>query len=866
MLSITNNRQFRTVAVAALLAALLVVCTLFTGGCAEQLESEAIPGLVTRADIPSSVDGTGIPCSIYLPSDYDAARTYPVWVELHALYAYPVLDNDASNPISNTFKTMADNRKMIIVAPWGRTLHGQWIDGLVSGEPDLFEDFSSATNWSPRSGNWGLSSGSYRQSSEARTWNESTLNGSTGTNYGVRCKVRDFSDSGEELMGIRLKTQPNGDGYLVFLRRDAKGTKYVGMSRRKNGTDSLLYELEYDWKAANSTDRWVGLKASCYRNYLEVYVNENIVSIQPLLDSTPYGYGMEITEDPIDSGQVSLVSFGAVHEFDEVRVQNEYAFGEQDVLDCVDYALERFNVDPLKVYVAGHSMGGLGSFVAALHNPDRFAAIRSAGGLTNLSYDYRWMVDHYPKNPPGNFARVNDGRMAEYLANIANNSTNPADAETASVWNQNSAYSLLENAVNTDLRIQHGKIDANVPNTYDPLGIGWYRSFGLLWIQVGAPAPYAPGIATYRNGQDIVDLLDSWGDTGRYRHSYVTNDFAGHGYLESYETTADYFLARSLDRTPPEVAYKTFNNSDNGAWWLRIQIPRPNTNQPGMARVSLGKAGENMAAIHARNLTSLSLDLQRMGISNEQGKTLSFSIDDDTSPNVTTITDTTGKVDLNLNGIWRGDPSKYTVLLNGAPFPFSLAPNRMTIPGVPTSGGRRSLTVTVASSLPANLVSNPGIETLSGGSPAGWTSSGTGSAGFSVDPDQFNTGIRSLRIRNAQLNNGSAAWNSAAISTSPGRRYNLVASVKARLLRCDYAGIGLQWYNSAGNLIGTTWSSSVLSSNASTTAEWEQVHVAGTAPSGAASVKVVAGLNGNSPSDGKTNGSVWFDDFSLSTF
>lgn len=49
--------------------------------------------------------------------------------------------------------------------------------------------------------------------------------------------------------------------------------------------------------------------------------------------------------------------------------------GEVDVLETMDDIESRFSVDPERVYIMGHSMGGAGSFTIGLHYPDRFGSI-----------------------------------------------------------------------------------------------------------------------------------------------------------------------------------------------------------------------------------------------------------------------------------------------------------------------------------------------------------------------------------------------------------------------------------------------------------------------------------------------------------
>jgi pimeloyl-ACP methyl ester carboxylesterase len=49
--------------------------------------------------------------------------------------------------------------------------------------------------------------------------------------------------------------------------------------------------------------------------------------------------------------------------------------GEEDVLEVIEDVKHRFSIDPDRVYVMGHSMGGSGSYTIGLHFPDMFGGI-----------------------------------------------------------------------------------------------------------------------------------------------------------------------------------------------------------------------------------------------------------------------------------------------------------------------------------------------------------------------------------------------------------------------------------------------------------------------------------------------------------
>jgi predicted esterase len=64
--------------------------------------------------------------------------------------------------------------------------------------------------------------------------------------------------------------------------------------------------------------------------------------------------------------------------------------GEQDVFAAIDEVRRRCNVDPGRIYITGHSMGGTGAAYLALHHPDVFAA---AAALAP-AYGWPWLAEN----------------------------------------------------------------------------------------------------------------------------------------------------------------------------------------------------------------------------------------------------------------------------------------------------------------------------------------------------------------------------------------------------------------------------------------------------------------------------------------
>lgn len=106
--------------------------------------------------------------------------------------------------------------------------------------------------------------------------------------------------------------------------------------------------------------------------------------------------------------------------------------GEVDILRVIDEIKARFPVDPDRVYLMGHSMGGAGSFTVGLHFPDRFGGI-SAGDpamWSRVEEGPKWMMPQVAIVSPGKLypnARDVDVFFKNAGAGIQRKSTEFAD-------------------------------------------------------------------------------------------------------------------------------------------------------------------------------------------------------------------------------------------------------------------------------------------------------------------------------------------------------------------------------------------------------------------------------------------------------
>jgi dipeptidyl aminopeptidase/acylaminoacyl peptidase len=78
-------------------------------------------------------------------------------------------------------------------------------------------------------------------------------------------------------------------------------------------------------------------------------------------------------------------------------------WARQDILDAVDFATKKFNVDPKRIYLAGTSGGGHMAMLMAGHHPGRFSAVSAWVGISDLS---AWYEFHLKDGKPKRYARM----------------------------------------------------------------------------------------------------------------------------------------------------------------------------------------------------------------------------------------------------------------------------------------------------------------------------------------------------------------------------------------------------------------------------------------------------------------------------
>ncbi len=92
-------------------------------------------------------------------------------------------------------------------------------------------------------------------------------------------------------------------------------------------------------------------------------------------------------------------------------------WGRLDALEVLDLAMQTFPIDPTRVYLTGHSMGGHGTWNVGVHFPGRFAAIGPSAGWSSF-YSYTGAT-----RPTGALARARASSDTNvYATNLARRS------------------------------------------------------------------------------------------------------------------------------------------------------------------------------------------------------------------------------------------------------------------------------------------------------------------------------------------------------------------------------------------------------------------------------------------------------------
>ncbi|MGM0572249.1 MAG: prolyl oligopeptidase family serine peptidase [Bacteroidota bacterium] len=194
--------------------------------------------------------------------------------------------------------------------------------------------------------------------------------------------------------------------------------------------------------------------------------------------------------------------------------------GKVNALNALEHAIGKFGLDPDRICLSGHSMGGHGSWVLSTSHPHLFAAVGPSAGWTSF--------DIY----------------TPFVSRMDHLAGNPTNLQLLyAVLQPTRALSLVENLNNTPVYILHGGDDMSVPPDHP-------RMFYQRLSQLGYDVTY-----------NEVPGKDHW---WRFDDTEGT-DCVNHADL------MDFFRDKRKDRAVDQIRFRTASLAESHqAYWISV--------------------------------------------------------------------------------------------------------------------------------------------------------------------------------------------------------------------------------------------------------------------------------------------------------
>lgn len=200
-------------------------------------------------------------------------------------------------------------------------------------------------------------------------------------------------------------------------------------------------------------------------------------------------------------------------------------WGRLDALEVLGNATASYPIDPDRVYLTGHSMGGHGVWHVGLAHPDLFAAMGPGAGWTSFGLYVPWFLQKSSVFAEPSQIGVRDAALRE-----------------------DQPLAVVENAANVPIFIFQGGADDNVPPTHPRMFVSRLDDLGYTYRYKEVPGK-GHWWSIDSLGTSCVDDPDLW----------------------------EFFQGLRRDRCPAHVVFKTTNPArSNRAYWLSInrqQVP-----------------------------------------------------------------------------------------------------------------------------------------------------------------------------------------------------------------------------------------------------------------------------------------------------
>lgn len=278
--------------------------------------------------------------------------------------------------------------------------------------------------------------------------------------------------------------------------------------------------------------------------------------------------------------------------------------GESDVLDAIEWISNATSIDPARIYLVGHSMGGGGVGAIGLKTPDRFAGVAMLSAVSDLHDFYARSITvpclvHVTGGPPG------------------------TDPVVDTRYKISSPRFLLENAYNLPVFYGHGLFDQltyNLANTPE-FQHGWHLATDATWSGChdgGLCFGHTPthdelntlhpdGYAWAYQFTDVHHTLDPRWLTGTPDTPTIVgtpDPLNASNLLGMF----DFFASKSLVTTPDTVVYKTYEDEHESAYWVAIESTRPWDDAPAAIRARRVLA-QNKLELELSRVAKATIDL-----------------------------------------------------------------------------------------------------------------------------------------------------------------------------------------------------------------------------------------------------------------
>ncbi len=230
-------------------------------------------------------------------------------------------------------------------------------------------------------------------------------------------------------------------------------------------------------------------------------------------------------------------------------------WGRLDAIEVLDTILARLPIDPDRVYLTGHSMGGHGTWHVGLAHPDRFAAAGVGAGWPSFQLYIPWFLQRTKVFAEPAQQAIHDMALAS-----------------------DNAPAFLVNALNLPFFIQHGGDDDNVPTIHGRKFAKWLQELGYKYTYKEVPG--RKHWWTYENGISSVDDPDMMA----------------------------FFKSKTRNPGPRHVLFRTADlEQSNHAYWITINLVRTGGK---LAQIEAW-ASHKVVKVTTRNIAQFTLDLDQ---------------------------------------------------------------------------------------------------------------------------------------------------------------------------------------------------------------------------------------------------------------